>query len=132
MEGIVSIYALVNLVTQEPFYVGATISDLKKRLQQHLARLTSRPGETIQRRRKLMKLLIKSKTPSQIMLLTTCQRIEADYYESYYYNLFVSAGFDLIQSSHSFQYTKQQEKRTITINKQKRRNLKKAYVREAA
>lgn len=103
----VQIYALVNPVKQEPFYVGATISPLKTRLSQHLSRMQYTPGETALRRRKLINELIKKKTPPKIILLATCNENEVDHFESYYYNLFLSAGFDMIQKNNSFVYEKQ-------------------------
>jgi hypothetical protein len=122
----VSIYCLVDPRNNQPFYVGATRNKLNIRLCGHL----NTAKETIkynnpynQDKTALNKALLifdimrtAGKRPRIIKLLSV-QSIEANHYEEFFYSMFLTQGFRLLQQPTAFSY---HEARTNSRFAQKR------------
>jgi hypothetical protein len=105
---LVKIYALLNPIDHNVFYVGATTSELKIRLSAHCSRycyIDNRPTFGKKKADYIYNLKEYNAVP-EIMLLEEVNFEDVDRTEEFYYFLFKSYGFTLIQDSKAFNYTK--------------------------
>lgn len=102
----VKIYVLINPVTKEVFYVGATKGDLSVRLKCHIRDAFSeswvRPGTNKHCRRKLIHKLVKSAAAPIIQKMFECERIKSKEMEQTVYQLFHKNGIRLLQDGNKF------------------------------
>jgi len=113
---LVKIYALLNPIDNNVFYVGATSSELKVRLSAHCSPycyIDTRPTFGKKKADYIFNLKEYNKAP-EIILLEEVNFEDVDRTEEFYYYLFKSYGFTLIQDSKSFNYTK--SRRNIYYN----------------
>ena len=105
----IKIYALYNPINNTPFYVGATAMDLDKRLSRHTGHynIINNGYSVAAARAELIREIKSSGMKPEIRLLAEVPLCEADLNEKYFYELFRSDGFDLLQSKHHFIYSKQ-------------------------
>ena len=125
MEQEIKIYALVNPLTKQIFYVGATSTEIEVRLSGHLNQARNEIGN--KKRNSVIKDIIKNGDRPEIVLLNTCSKERVDYYESFYYKLFLSIGYDMLQNDNSFTYSVQHKNKTF-IGKLESVKLPKEYV----
>jgi len=91
----INIYCLPR--NHHPFYVGATVLTLKARVHNHVSEINNYTGR--QRSEKqlfLMKMKEEGLRPIP-MLLRQVDINEVDFYEFYYYQMFVDNGFKMYQ-----------------------------------
>lgn len=100
----VTIYALINPINGEPFYIGATKYP-KGRLSSHLLECNGDLGEQLPRmRRKLIKTLKEDGYTIELIPILICDSKCAAKCEAYVYNLAVSNGITLLQSPNRFNW----------------------------
>lgn len=95
----VSIYALINPLNNQVFYVGAT-EDPVSRLSAHK---TSLSGKT--EKRGIIIAIRNSGLNLEMFILDTCHKEDVQFWEEFYIDLFFSFGFDLKQRRKSFYCT---------------------------
>lgn len=111
----IKIYILIDPENSYPFYVGATTVDLKERLSGHLTSYNyiGVKNSYVKDRSDLIFELKKACLKPDILLIKEVAIQDVDYYEKYYYNLFSSNGFKLIQDSSKFTYGKSRIKNNL-------------------
>lgn len=101
----VKIYALVNPVTGDPFYVGATCGSLKSRLRKHVLDSYYCSGQDlVWRRNELIRKILSSKLIPEIIYLFSCKRSLVPEIEKCTHLLFSIAGFEMLQCDNMFHY----------------------------
>lgn len=91
----VKIYALINPINSNVFYIGATSGKLYIRLSAHLTCKNNN-------RKYSMVTLIKSLgLRPEMLLLDTVNKRDAAFYEQFYMDLFRSFGFDIVNKRKS-------------------------------
>jgi len=103
----INIYALINPINNEVFYVGATKHPINIRLGGHLSSNFSdyKTGVVVDRVNLINAIQEKGKNP-EIRLLKEVPLDEVDFYEKYYYDYYVSHGCNLLQDGTKFGYNK--------------------------
>lgn len=108
---IYNIYALINPLNSEPFYVGATRLKIRDRLMAHvyLSRQDmywAKPESIsiIYHRHLLIRNIELSGLSPYIILLNQCNAESVDEMEHFYYNKMIEYGAVLIQSLYRFVY----------------------------
>lgn len=99
-----TVYALIDSRDGSIFYIGATKSELEKRLYQHKTakERQTKKWSTINNRVNKIREILSSGGDVLIKKLKTCGPDKVDYYEEKYYNLYVKNGFELIQHRSHF------------------------------
>lgn len=87
------IYALVNPSTDKIFYIGATI-DPYSRLMSHI--YTKDWGGT--KKQVLIHNLVTQEIEPELLVLDECHISKADFWESFYMDLYSSWGYELLQN----------------------------------
>lgn len=100
----IKIYALVNPITKEVFYIGATKGILKYRLSQHISE-SKWDGAKSKKQLLIKHLLKKNKRPLVILLKEVDIKLASEF-ETFYYNYYKSLGYDLLQKKGCTIYTK--------------------------
>lgn len=104
----VKIYALINPLNNYVFYIGATTSNLNKRLNEHISERNSRNNK----KNVLIKELILNNMEPEILELDVVSVLDASFFEIFYQQLYTSYGFNLLQRIRSgyneYQETKKQ------------------------
>jgi hypothetical protein len=126
----ITIYCLVDSRDNKPFYVGATQSLLKIRLQGHFFdanfyRAYVKDSIVI-RKSKLINEIRDNGYEVHIRPLQLVNEFSVNYYEHFYYTLFIKQGYTPLQSKGHFKY-REQMKYNIPItneNQQLREHLK--------
>jgi hypothetical protein len=98
----VYIYALINPIDDTVFYIGSTKYHLKYRLSGHL-NITNGCRKD---RAELITTILDAGLKPEIFLLDTTTVSESGKLEEFYYYLFKSYGYNLMQSKTGFHYTK--------------------------
>lgn len=99
----IKIYCLIDKSNNHPFYVGATKRDLKQRLSGHKTELvTYKHCLDIHEKWLFMVDLIKNGTGPEIILLHECTLYDADFYEYFFYKMFVQHGYKMMNDKHVF------------------------------
>lgn len=124
----IQIYCLINPHNNRPFYVGATKLDLSNRLSVHITESKSILPIYWNRKHYLMNYLISTNKRPRIRLLYTCSLIEVDYYEEFFYKMFISQGFRLLQSN-SFNYSTKHQLGKLINQWSKIKNINKKIVK---
>lgn len=95
-----TIYALVNPINKEIFYIGAT-ANLDSRFSTHISfsKVKDTPKDIY-----IRQILSKGLRP-ELLVLDTCEPFHAWFWEEHYINLYRSWGFSLIQSSSYQKYS---------------------------
>jgi hypothetical protein len=112
----ITIYCLINPLTNEPFYVGATVNPLQVRLSEHLFSSTCHGGFQQQRHDMMARIMKKKMRPVIFPLVVTTEK-RVDYYEEYYYKRYTRMGFKLLQRNDKFSYSKDKKKTIDRHNK---------------
>jgi hypothetical protein len=105
------IYCLVNPITNQPFYVGATKVILKNRLSAHIHealtfRLNKYVPQISQNKHAIIKELTESNLKPKIDLLFISPLPAVEYYEAFFYDMLKKQGFTLFNSPSHFNYLK--------------------------
>ena len=101
---LINIYVLINPDNGHPFYVGSTASHPEVRVRDHMKqRYTTRMmgKKTKERILFINDLLAKGKCIS-FFVIESVKHNKANESEEFYYNLFISLGFDMLQSNNRF------------------------------
>lgn len=108
MKRLIKIYALFNPIDKNIFYIGATSSDLNVRLAAHCVPYYYADNKRSFGKKKSDYIfqLKEYNTKPEIMLLEEVNHDDVDKVEEFYYYLFKSYGFTLIQDKNQFKYTK--------------------------
>lgn len=115
---LVKIYALINPINRKPFYVGATIHNLKTRLSGHISEVKNKtlsldyklPKKIMignirfHRQSTILSIIAKGKSV-KIKLLREVPLKDAGFFERYYYQLFTDQGIIIFQSPRHTNYT---------------------------
>lgn len=99
-----NIYCLVDPRTDKPFYVGATISPLNKRLCGHISESKITHHHTTSKKILFMRGILSTGQRPRIELLQIVDTCVIDEYEIFFYNMFLAQGFELFQFSHTFNH----------------------------
>lgn len=131
MSDTVSIYGLVNPIDESIFYIGVTSMTLKSRLDSHISirKLIYKTGIE-QERVNYISQIIKNGFSPKIILLKEVEFKESDYYERYFYNIYLQKGCYLIQDSQKFNYHKSKvtRDRTEKTERSENRSIKRVNV----
>lgn len=100
----ITIYCLVNPITNRPFYVGATKSNLSARLSAHINESKAILPIYWNRKNYLINYIISLNKRPIITPLHKCALFEVDHYEQLFYNVLTQQGFKLLQEN-SFNYS---------------------------
>lgn len=119
----INIYCLIDPRNNKPFYVGATIQPIETRLSGHISEI----GTYSQKYRSdkmvcIAQLMNIGKRPKVRLLLST-SIYAVDFYEYFFYLMFIHQGYDLYQDNNRFYYYNQKNK--SRLRKAKRQQLKK-------
>lgn len=115
---LIKIYALINPISRKPFYVGATVHNLNKRLSGHLSEVKNKkltldyklPKQVMignirfHRQSTILYILSKGRSVG-IRLLREVPLKDAGFFERYYYQLFTDQGIIIFQSPGHTTYT---------------------------
>jgi len=104
----ITIYCLVNPITDIPFYVGATSRPIHIRLREHLI---SYPNSDFPRYQLITCLINGGYPPRLITLIKTDCEAAAIFYERFFYRLFINYGYRMLQSSEMLTYSKKRDKK---------------------
>lgn len=100
----VTIYALINPLTGDPFYVGSTQIRLDYRLDMHIRDIRTDSGKHGTKqyadKSKLMQQIIDEGEVPELLPLLKCSRKAARKCEKHIYNLLLSHGFTLLQCAY--------------------------------
>jgi hypothetical protein len=113
----VKIYCLIDPRTNAPFYVGATVKELRLRLNSHIAEATIwQPNFTgiKAKKQEFIRDIINSGNRPLIKYMLIVNRDKAAFFELCYYNFLTKIGFQLFQDQRRFIY-----KYNIATNVQK-------------
>lgn len=102
----VSIYALINPITNLVFYVGAS-KNVNSRYKAHIAS----PSDKCSAKYLEIQNILEEGEKPELLILETCNLEDASFNENFYINLFKSYGFELKQTSKS-SYTDSLKTRT--------------------
>lgn len=93
----VYIYALINPLDNQVFYIGATLRIQLRYVEHHsFSNYGYGPGVQKERAKLIAKIKVESKE-MEFLILDTCDINDAAFYESFYIDLFRSYGFKLLQ-----------------------------------
>lgn len=95
----ISIYALINPLNEQVFYVGASERP-KERLYVHRTSFTNQCADKVQE----IKAIRQFGYDVEMIILDTCYRDEVRFWEEFYIDLFFSYGFKLKQGRKSNYY----------------------------
>jgi hypothetical protein len=102
----IKVYCLINPLTGNPFYVGATKGRLSTRLSQHIGEAMGVNTYYIRSISDDKKDLIRiamyyQERPTAKLLYSSDSLFDAGYYEEFFYNLFTLQGYTLLQKKPS-------------------------------
>ncbi len=100
----IRIYCLIDPRTTLPFYVGATKTRITSRLSGHLNEIKAYPSKYWNDKHRFINEIKETGYKVQVRLLQECSLHDADYYERFFYDLFISYGYTLLQSPPSHNY----------------------------
>lgn len=104
----VQIYALINPLDNQVFYVGATINP-HTRLRQHIASMSHCGNQ----KEKLINTLLNTHgVEPEMFILDTCTIDESGFWETFYTDLFRMYGFNLAKNISPYKYIK---RRTVDM-----------------
>lgn len=99
---IVKIYALINPINDQVFYIGATTNSLNKRLQEHVNDMKSSLHMPVMvPKKRILKSILESSLYPQILELDEVALMESTFFEDFYMNLFRTYGFNIQQEQKS-------------------------------
>lgn len=101
---------MVDPRDNKPFYVGVTILKINMRLGGHISELKTYPECNYTTKMSFIHGIMKEGKKPRIRLLKVVPLPEVDYYEHFFYSMFIHQGFILIQKPTAFSYSK----KTIT------------------
>jgi hypothetical protein len=105
----INIYCLIDPRNNKPFYVGATESNIKHRLSNHISEVKTYSKDYWSDKIKLIKEIMQDNKRPVVMLLCVCDISSVDHYEAFYYNLFISQGYELLQRAQGLSYAKKRK-----------------------
>jgi hypothetical protein len=95
---LVRIYALVNPINDEIFYVGCTYCSLKTRLNNHIG------GSWRNKKYYTIKSILRKGIKPEIFDIDVVPFVLSSFWERFYHDLFQSFGFELHQHKNFFNY----------------------------
>jgi len=92
----VNIYALINPINNNVFYIGASYRPKIRLIQHNTLRYKSEKFH-----HKQLRIIKESGLEAEILILETCNFKEVSFFEEFYMDLFASFGFHIEQLRHS-------------------------------
>lgn len=87
----ISIYALINPINNQVFYIGATINPISRlSLHRHSMGLNDTKKDAI-----FYSLVSSHNIEPELFILDTCSLEDANFWEVFYTDLYISYGFDI-------------------------------------
>jgi hypothetical protein len=104
-QSVYKIYVLIDPRNGQPFYIGATVCSLQKRLSAHISTnpKTKYLGNSLKKYNRLRNIKTAGRDPI-IKLLKECSLGSVNYYESFYYRKYIRMGHTLFQHKNQFNY----------------------------
>jgi len=123
----ITVYALLHPVSFQYFYIGATSMKLQYRLSGHCTKSfdNSRLSKIVDRRICFIRGIEKVKTKPIIVELACVEKWLVDHCEMFYYKILTNLGYELLQDSKKFCYTRQHTDKAIAMRTLKKNGGKK-------
>lgn len=102
------IYCLFCPIDNEPFYIGATVGDLEKRLREHVLESekydTEKGLKCLKEKKKKIRFILSNGVAPKILVIDTVPLPQSQIKEKEYYDKVQSLGFKLLQSPTRFNH----------------------------
>lgn len=93
----INLYCLVDPRTSKPFYVGITVCRLNSRLSGHIAEIKAYQGRHRSEKQEFLREMVESGVRPTIQLLRQVSLNETDFYEFFFYEMFIKQGYKMYQ-----------------------------------